>query len=205
MPKLPAACFDALTRNRYIISAICVVSIFMASWYPSNKDDTPLTILNESHDAVDYFANNISSTFFDDAGKKEYILKGKRMDHYPNDQKTELTEPRLTLFDKDGRTWEMRADFGDMWESENKIDLSGNIILKEDSNTLNPIIFKTESLTILLKKRFATTQAPVMITRLNDKITALGMNLFLDQKRVEFLSNAKGHYDPNIQGEEKHD
>ena len=60
-----------------------------------------------------------------------------------------------------------------------------------------PITLTTPALNVWPKKDYAETDQPVTVVSDGLRLDAVGMKAYIDDQRVEFLSQVRGRYEPS--------
>ncbi|MBI5040195.1 MAG: LPS export ABC transporter periplasmic protein LptC [Gammaproteobacteria bacterium] len=81
----------------------------LSGWlYQQVRQDARQTDGSQRHDP-DAFADDFDLSTLDSAGHLAHRLWAKRMEHYPDDDSTALTEPYLELYRPEAKPWQGRA------------------------------------------------------------------------------------------------
>lgn len=167
----------------------------------SATDDISLSGLEGSrvNQAFDYYMTTVDSTRFSPNGKSEYRLQAERIVHYPSPEFATIDSPRLVIYESQAGPWFISAGYGtieqDIERSEEKLELSQNVIVQHTDNEGLSYSIYTDELTIYLDSKYLTTQSEVLLESTNLEISSLGMTADLITKHFTFLSNVKGRYD----------
>ncbi len=78
---------------------------------------------------VDYFADNFKLTRMDDKGSALYSIAAAKMNHYADDDSTDLTDPGITSARPDQPLVHMHADTGHMTSDAEQVTLKGNVTI----------------------------------------------------------------------------
>ena len=96
----------------------------------------------------------------------------------------------LLYYSDDLNSWKITSDKGEMYDGSNIIVLSGNVVIRNNSN-LRPSVIETEYLEINPNKMTIATNKQVKITLNNNTIEAFGINAILEENQIKFrTSNA---------------
>lgn len=144
--------------------------------------------------SVDYFLNGFSATTQDAQGRISQRLEAERMTHYTDDSST-LTRPFLVIYRPDGARWELRAARGWTDPGEQWVYLEGDVTLERPDEAGSALLL-TQWLRVLPNNNYAETDRPVTITRPGSRIEATGMQAFGEERRLVFLSQVRGTYEP---------
>lgn len=127
----------------------------------------------QRHDP-DYVVDNFTVRRFDDRGNLQHFLVGDKMLHFPDDDATEVTEPKLTYY----RTPAVHLSASKAWldRSGKHVKLEGKVRVVRDAFDGNPAtIIATSVLYARPDDEFAHTDAPVVITHGRSVMRGSGM------------------------------
>jgi len=88
------------------------------------------------------------------------------------------------------------ADAAAGFESNDKLTLTGNVIVTQKLISGETSELKTSVLYLEPSRRYAQTDKPVTITDAGSTINATGIKIFFDEQRIELLSTVVGNYLP---------
>lgn len=139
----------------------------------------PSTAQNEDlHRAPDYMIENFSATRMDHDGVTRHVLSAKRMLHYPDDDTTDLEQPRFINTDPGKPALQVDADQAKMTANGEDIYLTGNVtVLRKAGKGRGETTMSTDYLHLIPGDDIAKTDKPVVITEANAIIKAVGMEI----------------------------
>ncbi len=143
----------------------------------------------------DYYAENFTIVTLDAAGHIRQRLQGNRLDHYPDDDKAQLTNPRLTLYREQTVTWWIQSDQGEVRAKGESVWLPGPVIVRRPPE-LDSWELDGSAVLIYPRDEYAETQAPVQIRHPQLIVNAVGIRASLKVGRIELLSQVKSRYEP---------
>ncbi|HEX8988725.1 MAG TPA: LPS export ABC transporter periplasmic protein LptC [Rhodocyclaceae bacterium] len=138
----------------------------------------------QRHDP-DYVVENFTVRRFDEAGKLQHFLVGKKMLHYPDDDSTEVIQPKLTYF----RTPPMHVSSERAWlDKDGKhVKLDGDVrVIREGQDGNPPTEIDTTVLYAIPDDSFAHTDAPVVIKQGQSVMHGTGMETN-DKTKISIL------------------
>lgn len=143
----------------------------------------------------DFFLENMTTTIMQKNGKPDYQVKAARLTHFPDQEIVELNQVEFQLFRASYANWAASAAQGRIENREGIIHLKGDVILQRPATAqFDAIKLSTSELHIYSKKDYVETSAPVTIDSGKNQVTAVGMRLYLENGRMEFLSSARVKY-----------
>ncbi len=181
--------------KRYLLLAVSVLAAIAIIWQ-NDKRISSLPTNGVSEGEPDFFIVKGKYTLFNDRGTISSIMQSQEAKHYPDRNVALLTQPDLLLYREDNTPWRITAENGEYDLSLEKVELSNNVLLVRDERLATPWTLRTESLTLHNKSRFITTKQPVTISDSVSIMEGIGMNAWIDDKKIELTSNVRGNYAP---------
>jgi len=185
-----------MTRLNLLIIFIAVLLIAAySSWLLSTfKSVTQKEQTKERH-ISDYYLDEITATLMDARGKPRYRLTANRLDHYPDTDTIEMTQPVLKVLTKKQPGWKITSESGVILNSGDEIHLHGKVTIKQEARAKQPATYLfTRNLRIQVSNEYAETDEDVKITHDSNQLTGTGMKLYLGKSRLELLANGRGTY-----------
>lgn len=185
-------------RHYYIVTFILLFIAIIASdkYLPTFEPLSLTPIKKEKKAASDFFLESVSTTVLHKNGKPDYQMTADYVTHYPDRDLVKMDKVSFSLFQPGQATWQASADKGEVESEEAIIHLKDNVVLhRPESQEEEAITLTTTELHIFTKKDYAETPATVKITSGNNRIEAVGMRMFIDEGRMEFLSSIRTQFD----------
>tara|TARA_B100000959_G_scaffold287609_1_gene375078 strand:- start:14644 stop:15231 length:588 start_codon:yes stop_codon:yes gene_type:complete len=183
-----------------IPSAIAIVLFAGISSFESvgNDSESQEKLILLDYDA---YSEGINSVLFDADGSINYTLQAVSQVHF-NDDRTELEEPYIRLFQQGAPRWNIMADSGRIsavsHESDTSsriIELLGGVEVYSLDEYGNRTVLTTEFLSLdPLLETMETDQFVTLVTT-NLQQTSIGMSANLNLNEVMFLRNIQGSYE----------
>jgi len=145
----------------------------------------------------DYYMEKFTVTAMNSAGQPRYRLDGDHMQHYPDDDTTELTKPHIEIYAEAAPPWYIDAERG--WVSadgELVLLLGGVLARQEDTAAKRTTTLTSDELRIRPNDEYAETDKPVTLKSGPNIVEAIGMRAYIREGRLQLLSNARGKYEP---------
>jgi len=143
----------------------------------------------------DYIMENFVATQMGTDGLRLRQLEADRMVHYPDDDSTELQQPRLFSFENDKLDMSVRARHAFVSSEGKTVDFQDEVrAVRSASKTRSELVLTTDFLHVVPDDDYARTDRPVRIVDANTEITAVGLELNNKTKVVTLLSNVRGTY-----------
>lgn len=189
-------------KNLNLISIVLFTSILLLTWLHTESSARTTHAPNPvNQNAPDWFATNITTLTMDELGKPLRQIYAEKMFHYTEDSTTDLTLPHLMIYQENNAPWEVtahtgRLNHGATLDDISHLDLWDDVKLWRVANATHPNQQMTTSeLTYYPDDDFAHTDAPVTIEQPGQVTHGVGMNIYLENQQLEFLSTVKGQHD----------
>ncbi len=146
----------------------------------------------------DYVALNFTALETDTDGRPSRRLVADELRHYVDERISELSQPRLTLFQPDGPPWNARSEQGIVLAGGEQIRLSGDVRLdRQGDRQTRATHLETERLDVWRTQALAETDLPVRIHSDGDVLTAKGMQLwYAEPMRATFQGRTQIRFAP---------
>ena len=140
----------------------------------------------------DYYMENFNTLKMNEDGAPKNHLSASYMAHYPDDNTTELDYPKLKMFRESKLPINVSADKGWVTSSNEVILLIGNVYLYQtnSSGEMN-LELMTKDARVLIDKKYAETDKPATLINKNSITNSIGMRIYLQDQRMEFLNNVQ--------------
>jgi lipopolysaccharide export system protein LptC len=146
----------------------------------------------------DYMVDGLSAMRMSESGAARYTLSAAKMVHYPDDDTTLLTTPRLV---------NLGAAKAPVTITSNQAVVSSNgehVYFQDDVRVTraafgdsSELLLRTAYLHVIPDDNLATTDRAVTITDAATTVTAVGLELNSETRVMKLLAKVRGTYDPN--------
>jgi lipopolysaccharide export system protein LptC len=182
------------TRNTFwsylIFSVLAILSGWMAS-YLMPREET--TVQANQPGKIDYYSKNVKRTVMGLDGKPKQLLFAARLNHYQEDNHTELSEAVLTLYGRSGPPWIIRSDAALLPAESDTIYLNGNVIITRDSDkTGRTIKIVTRDARVQPDQDYAETSEFIQVLSPPDQLSGKGAQVYFGENlKITVLSNVR--------------
>jgi lipopolysaccharide export system protein LptC len=143
----------------------------------------------------DFIVERVVATALDKAGRPESELTAQKMTHFPDDETTELEEPRLVQLREKGPPLRIRAERGTVTKDGEEVRLYGNVrLVREASGTRPELRVETPFLQVFPKEERARTPDSVVITEGRSRLTGIGMEYNHKTRAIELNGRVSGTF-----------
>lgn len=186
-----------MAKLHYLTALLLIILLAIASgWVFESIEKSPILTKEKLRHDPDYFLKNFTATTMDNKGKPAYQIKAQHLEHYPDDDSMKLQHPLFSFYKNNIKTWTAQANEALIIQDNEKIHLTGQVILSQVSPDKNsaPIVLTAEQLTIDAEKNLAHTKTKIKLQKGDNTIQATGMRADMNKNRIEFLSKTRSHY-----------
>jgi lipopolysaccharide export system protein LptC len=179
------------------ISLIIVLALALLSWWFQDfLQDTPIITVKKDEHFPDYFMENFTVTSMNDQGQPAYILQAKKMEHFADDDSTDIYQPLIQFKDANG-DWSISAQKAQILKDKNIIHLYQKVkVHRLQSKTRTPLSIETRYLSINTETKIAETDELAHLKTQNLELDTRGMVFDNKQGILKLKSSIKGTYEP---------
>lgn len=140
----------------------------------------------------DYLISRFHTTTYNRDGAVESVMSAERMLHYPDDDTTELVEPRVVQTKPQQPRYSVRAERGQLSRDGDEIFLYGNVLLVRDASPERPEArMTTEFLHILRDRGLVRTDREVKIVEGVNSLFGRGMEYNNESRELLLRSDVQ--------------
>ncbi len=178
--------------GRWKLALILVVIAGISYWALDKLAEDDLTKLSKLAHYPDYYMENFTTITMNQDGSPKNRLYADYMAHYPDDNTSELHQPELEIFRENKQPINVRSDRGWVTSNNEVILLKGNVYLhqNDDDGKLKTELL-AEDAKVLVDEKYAETDSPTTLINGKSTTTSVGMRAYLQEQRLEFLSNVR--------------
>ncbi|MFO7639930.1 MAG: LPS export ABC transporter periplasmic protein LptC [Candidatus Competibacteraceae bacterium] len=133
------------------------------------------------------------------AGQRELAIEAPRLWQLPGQGGVRLERPELDWYQPDGQTreWRLRAEWGWVSADQKTLFLEGEVVADRTAESgRSPVTLVTRDVRVRPAEHYLETAAPTRAATPGGELRAVGARAWLDQERVELLSEVRGVYEP---------
>jgi len=144
----------------------------------------------------DAWIEEMSLQAMDSAGKPVYNMTAAHMVHYPENDRIELTTPRVDIKRPDGSEWQVSAMQGESTTNGSQIWLQGDVnIVHRSEDSHNSLHITTRDLLVKPVEQMAETENEASIVSTHYRLEATGLTADFKTGQVKLHSRVKGRID----------
>ncbi len=132
------------------------------------------------------------------AGQRKSVIAAPRLAQLPNHLGTRIEQPALDWYQPDGQTreWRLQAEHGWISADQQSVRLEGEVTMVRTADSgKQPMTIMTRDVLVRPGERYAETAAPTRAVTPDGEFRAVGVHAWLDQERLELLSEVRGVYE----------
>lgn len=152
--------------------------------------------------APDFMAENTSTRRFDKQGALRVEMAAAKVTHYPVEGRADMQTVSMRFTRPDQRV-NVRAQTGTAWETEERVDLAGQVEVERERPNFPLSTLRTEAMQVWPRDEKMRSLSPVTLTQAQNQITATRMeadNLF---GTATFTGNVHMQYQRKAEGRNK--
>ena len=145
----------------------------------------------------DYLISNFTSTTYGTSGAAESTLSAAKMIHYPDDDTTELIEPRVVQQKAGDARMTVSASRGQVSRDGEEIFLYDNVVLVREAAAERPEArLSTSFLHVVQDRSLVRTDREVFMQEGARSLSGRGMEYDYGSGRLQLLANVRGQFEP---------
>jgi lipopolysaccharide export system protein LptC len=178
------------------IVPLLIVVLVAREWAETTTTDIAIEeTIDMRETQADYYLEDFVTRRFNSGGELEYKVIGNTLAHYPIDDRSEITEPQVSLF-RPRVEWHMESALGELTTNPEVFTLRGNVVVKRSDNGGGDVWIETTDLQVHTDANEVSTDQPIEIVAETWQLRATGLRSAIDDGRLILQSNVIGHFAP---------
>ncbi len=177
--------------------SLVVIAIVIAMTLVVFSDDEivpkQLTQNNPTSDKAEAFIEGAQFTLYDNKGFPIDLISDKAL-FYAHSERIDIEGISGSLSNEIGEVIQLSSKHGQIAADSNTITLSGSVLIEQTLPENKAWSIQGEEFVIDKQQGFISSNQAVTITRNQSVIQATGLKGWLNEKRIELLSNVRGQY-----------
>ena len=175
---------------------LLIVISLGSAWILKELNDEQARIQEEAAHIPDFFMHGFSTTTMDDAGQPLRTLSADYIAHFSDTETKEIENPYLIVYHPTREPWHVKSERGWMSADDEVMLLLGEVeIWRNSAGGVREVEILTQDLRVLPETEYGETDKPVIIRTPTSETHSVGMRAFLQQRRVELLSQVTTVYE----------
>jgi lipopolysaccharide export system protein LptC len=187
--------------QRIILLAVLAAAAVTTAWLLRNLTRPEAAGEARTWHDPDYYMEDFTTVTMREDGSPKSRLEAEYMAHYPDNDTTELLEPRMQLYRQDRPPMYVSADKGWVTQENQVILLRGDVQMwEEDESGQRTLEVNTSAARILVEDDYAETDMPATVVSRDMTISGTGMRAWFTDSRLEVLKHEKTIIDAGPSG-----
>ena len=186
-------------NRRFLLNGLLLVAVLAVVWWLADSD-APVEQKPDVQGArqLDYYLRDAQATAMGLDGKPLRTLYSSRVEHFLDDDTSELAAPLLTIHQGQEPPWEIRSESGRVSADGELIFLAGEVkITRKAAEGIRPIELDTQNVRIQPQQDYAETDEKVRVRSYDDWLNATGMRAWFRQPaKIKLLNDVTSFYAP---------
>jgi len=182
--------------QRLIIIIFLVITALGSAWLLNVISQQRPRSGKQNYHEPDYYMEDFTTLTMNQEGKPKSSLYAVHLAHFPDNDTSELLQPKMELYRTTRLPLYISADKGWVTANNEVILLEGNVQLWEnDATGQRTLQVNTSKANVLLEQDYAETDQPATIKTRRTTITGIGLRAYFDDSRLEVLKNVHTQID----------
>ncbi len=181
-----------INRQTSLIVLLFIASVLTWQWM-NQEDSSTATTQNKDLSLPSFTASGLTSYRYNSDGILQDIFTSDQALYYENQSITNFKNPKLNTFDHQSAAWQITAKNGQL-EKKDQLVLRDNIVIQNQSPTINLDKITTTYLAMNLKTHVVTSDQPVAIDSTDYHVQGVGLQANLKEKRYQILEQGHATY-----------
>jgi lipopolysaccharide export system protein LptC len=181
------------TQNKVLIIALFSAAIAIIVFSNSDTQTPPKKHVASTDTKPEAFIEGAQFQLYDKQGFST-TLKSKTAYFYQESDHVDIEAPHATVSSENGSVIELTAATGKLSPKTEELSLNGSVLIKQVFPADKVWSMRGEEFLIDNKQRFISSDQAVTIQKGESTMQAIGLNAYLDEKRIELLSKVRGQY-----------
>ena len=179
-------------NQRLTLLVVLFAAAAASAWFLKYvTEEHPGVAVQVYHDP-DYYMEDFTTLSMEKDGRPKNKLYAVYMAHYPDDDTTELLQPKMEIYRTGRPPLFITAKSGWVTSNNEVVLLKGNVRLWEDDELgRRTLQVDTTEVRVLMDDQYAETDQPATIVSNHSTVKGSGLRAYLKENRVEVLRHEK--------------
>ncbi len=180
---------------RIFIVLLMALAASASWWFKQHPDRLSSKPQPATGHYADFFLREFSIHQFHPDGSEQRLLQGRYLEHFPNDDSTQVSQAHIKTQIPAQATWIIDAQHAHLIHNGDQIVLTDDVVMQRlPFAQFFPLRLETELLHLDTIKNQAQTDQAVQLSSANWHWYAIGMTADLNENKLTLLSHVKGHH-----------
>lgn len=182
-------------RNLVLFAVLAALFAAVGYWNisPERFQSRPVVVIDPK--AVDYYAINAHAKQFLPDGGIQYDMTADKVEHLQASQVSLLTNPDMNLYRGTVYPWHVTSEHGEVNPDGTQVELIDSVRIARTDQKSRATVITSSRMTVFPQKQYAQTEQDVRIDGAGGVSTGKGMKAYLNDSKINLLSNVRGLYE----------
>lgn len=145
----------------------------------------------------DYIVDGLSAVRMDPEGRVQHTLRARKMTHFPDDDVTELVEPRFITYSEDHSPIIVTSRNAHMSGNGENVYFENAVrVVRAADEKESELVLETDYLHVIPDANIARTDRPVVIHNASGSVSASGLELNSETRILNLQGRVKSTFEP---------
>ncbi|MCB1748359.1 MAG: LPS export ABC transporter periplasmic protein LptC [Gammaproteobacteria bacterium] len=182
--------------NAWITALAILLCAVLSFWLLRNLEEADVVAERRVRHEPDYYVDHMVRRTTGVNGELRNVLRASHVEHFPDDDTTELASPHLEIYNGAAEPWHVIAERGWISAGNDVVLLHGEVeIWRYGADGERAYQVLTTELRVLPKEQYAETDNPTIIVSPAAVAHAIGMRANFAHDRVELINRVRSRYE----------
>lgn len=184
-----------LVSRYWLLVPLLLLAIVVRDWVETTPELVEIEdTIDMSATQSDYYLEQFNTRKFDELGNIQYEVTGHTLAHYPIDDRSEITNPSVVMH-RDAIQWKIDSSLGELYRNPAVFTLQGGVVVKRETDDSEPVVMRTEEISILTDDNEVRTDKPIEIVAQTWRLRSIGLQSSLNEGKLNLLSEVTGRFE----------
>ncbi len=181
--------------SQFLPIAFLIILALLSFWLRElGENSEPREVKTAVH-LPDAIGEQVVARRYDETGKLRYLLTAPHLEHFPDDDSSELRQPVLLSYRPNAEPLRLSAEHARITSKGETIYLTDKVkLVRPATNDQAELVARMPDLTALPDSGTAFTLNPVEITQGKSWVTGVGMQIDNNNSTLTLQSQVRGEY-----------
>lgn len=185
------------SRARYWLPLLPLLGLLGVTYWLNQQVRQEIAKPDYKRHDPDAIMENFSAVKMNQQGAPRFIMNAKKMQHYPDDDSTELDAPRLTTLSDERPPIHTSAQRGLVSSKGDEVFLYQNVsVVREAGAGREELTLLTEYLHAIPDQDLANTDRPVTIVDAHNTTHGIGLEMDNKARTIKLLAQVRSEHVP---------
>ena len=182
--------------NAWLTTLAVLAFAVFSFWLLQELEESEIAPRRAAPHEPDYYVDNMVRRTLGIDGSLRNVLRATRVEHFPDDDSTELASPHLEIYNGPSEPWHVIADHGWISSGNDVVLLHGEVeIWRYGAGGEREYQVLTTELRVLPGEQYAETDNPTIIVTPATVTHAIGMRANFAHDRLELINRVRSRYE----------